>query len=166
MKNKFFKPYDIDIEYELRTYKNVGKDYGNRKVANLGCILNIKRFLRKKGNKQQTKYKFCNTHSEWEEHVQSIFVKDIINYSDLLYWLHGECNNAKNYLEAFKTILIPIYVTIISISDIFWGDVGGWLSVLLSMIVIVYKSTKELIKASTKVHFYEDLILLLEEEPV
>lgn len=161
MKNKFFRPYDIDIEYELRTYKNVGKDYGNREVANLGWILNIKRFLRKKGNKQQTKYKFCNTYSEWAEHVKCIFVKKIINNDDLLCWLHEQHNYAKDHLEAIKTILIPIYVTFISIFDIFSEDKAKVPGLLIVVILIVWVSTKELLKASLKIHFFEDVILLL-----
>lgn len=47
MKDTYFKPYGINIEYEYKTYKFVGRDYGNRKSANLGWLGNFKRFLRK-----------------------------------------------------------------------------------------------------------------------
>lgn len=94
--------------------------------------------------------------------MQSIFVKDIINYSDLLYWLHGEYNKAKNYLEAFKTILIPIYVAFLSIFNILMEDKIGWPGFLVVVTFIVYVSTKELLNASLKVDFFEDIILLIE----
>ncbi len=47
MKTKY-KPYGFDEKYEFRTYKNIGRDYGDRKIADMGLVGNIKRFFRKK----------------------------------------------------------------------------------------------------------------------
>lgn len=55
MKTKY-KPYGFDEKYEFRTYKNIGRDYGDRKIADMGLVGNIKRFFRKKMNRKQKKY--------------------------------------------------------------------------------------------------------------
>lgn len=54
MKNKY-KPYMIDIKYECRTYQYVGRDYGNSKSADLSCIFNFDRFIRKIWNRNVAK---------------------------------------------------------------------------------------------------------------
>lgn len=59
MKKNYYRPYCIDIEYEFNTYKYVGKDYGTRKNANLGWLLNCKRFCRKCKNKGEKNIKFA-----------------------------------------------------------------------------------------------------------
>lgn len=36
MKTQRYCPYNLDLRKELRTYKNIGKDYGNYKTADKG----------------------------------------------------------------------------------------------------------------------------------
>ena len=67
-KNRYY-PYNIDLEKELRTYKNIGNDYGNYKTADKGWILNVYRYLRKKRNKNNKNYFSCNTYSEWKDYI-------------------------------------------------------------------------------------------------
>ena len=170
MKKKRFKPYDIDIEYEQRTYKYVGKDYGNSRSAHLGFIKNVMRFSRKMRNRKQEKYAICNTYSEWERHVKKVVKKDIINSNDLIRWLHHKRNVEKQILEAVKIIVIPIYLVILTTSKFFniesnsYGisnSVGG----LMIVIVMVFGVCFELLyNAYGKVNFYNDFIRMAEAE--
>ena len=49
--NRKYMPYGFDENYEYKTYRNIGKDYGDSRTANAGHIENIKRYFRKKVNK-------------------------------------------------------------------------------------------------------------------
>ena len=165
MRKKDYKPYGINIEYELKTYKYVGMDYGNYKTANRGVLFNLKRFLRKICNKGERKYKFCNTYSEWETHVNYIVRKDITNYRDFVHWLYGKRNDAKEYLEAIKTILIPLYIAIFSLIQYFDNEKIGFEEILVGAILISFFSLKFLCEANEKVNFYKDLITIIERNP-
>lgn len=54
--NRKYMPYGFDENYEYKTYRNIGKDYGDSRTANAGHIENIKRYFRKKVNKKQKYY--------------------------------------------------------------------------------------------------------------
>lgn len=170
MKKKRFKPYDIDIEYEQRTYKYVGKDYGNSRSAHLGFIKNVMRFSRKMRNRKQEKYAFCNTYSEWESHVKKIVKKDIINSNDLIRWLYHKRNMEKQILEAVKTIVIPLYLAVLTTSHFFSmksrsydisDSVGGF---IIIVVMVFGVCSGFLYNAYGKVNFYNDFIRIAEEE--
>lgn len=57
-KKRDFTPYGINLEYELKTYKYVGKDYGNRKDTDLGLRRNISRWYRRRNNKKEKSMQF------------------------------------------------------------------------------------------------------------
>ena len=119
MKNEF-QAYNFNEKYEMKTYRYVGKDYGNRKTANRGVLSNIRRWFRKKTNKTEKKYKFCDTYLEWKNHIKEIFpVKNSCEIDNFLHWLEQQMRYAKWELEAVKIILIPIYIALLSIDDVF-----------------------------------------------
>ena len=158
MKNKY-NPYMIDIKYEFRTYRNVGQDYGNFKRANLGFISNFIRFIRRTWNRKQTKYRFCNTYSDWEEHITTVLNKDIVNYDDMLHWLIGKRNYAKQHLEAIKAILIPIYVALIGVYDVFLKKEENSLwELIILLLCIIAISVFVLFEAIDKVDFFDELV--------
>lgn len=163
MKNKY-KPYMIDIKYEFKTYQHVGKEYGNSKSADLGCVFNFRRFIRKTWNRKQNKYKFCNTFSDWKEHITSVLNKNILNYDDMIHWLIYERNFAKQYLESIKAILIPIYISFMGMYNVFGGEEMNPLAVLVAiMFCIVVVSVCILHGATEKVDFFEDCIQIANE---
>ena len=41
--NRKYMPYGFDENYEYKTYRNIGKDYGDSRTADAGHIENIKR---------------------------------------------------------------------------------------------------------------------------
>lgn len=164
MKNNYFKPYGMNIEYELKTYKYVGRDYGELKTANRGWFSNFTRFLRKKVNKKQNRYCACNTYSEWKLHVKGILKKEILNYNDFLHWLYQQKRNAEIFLDSVKTILIPLYVAMISVSNLFPEGEAGETSILIAIFIVALFSAIYLSKAEEKVQFYNDFIEIAEEE--
>lgn len=163
MKNKY-KPYMIDIKYEFKTYQHVGKEYGNSKSADLGCVSNFRRFIRRIWNRKQNKYKFCNTFSDWKEHITSVLNKNILNYDDMVHWLIDERNFAKQYLESIKAILIPIYIALIGVYSLFLNEGDNPLcALILIMLLIVAVSVYFLHDATEKVAFFEDCIQIANE---
>lgn len=170
MKKKRFNPYEIDIEYEQKTYKHVGRDYGDFKSANLGSLFNLIRFFRKRRNQKKEKYEFCNTYTEWESHVKMVVKKDIINSNDLIHWLYSKRNIEKQMLESVKTIFIPAYLAIFT-TPFFYNtksesydasNMVGGIIIVLSLIILV--CFKLLYDAYERVNFYNDFIRIAEEE--
>ena len=170
MKKKCFKPYEIDIEYEQRTYKYVGRDYGNSKNVSLGFLKNFLRFFRKMRNRKQEKYAICNTYTEWESHVRNVVNKDILNSNDLIHWLYHKRNLEKQILEAVKTIVIPLYLAMLTTSHFFniesksYGisdSVGGFIIVIIMVFSVCFSF---LYNAYGRVYFYNDFIKIAEAE--
>lgn len=167
MKRQYFEPYGIKINYELKTYKLVGKDYGDSQTASMGLIANLRRRYRKWRNRKQKIYAFCDTYTEWESHVKRILNKNIINSNDLLHWLYYKRNYEQQFLEAVKTVLIPIYIALITLTN-FFVEISGReyniLTILSVIILIVLASSKYLYEAMDKVSFHDDFIKIAESE--
>ena len=162
MKNRFME-YGLDLQYEFKTYKHVGKDYGNRKIANKGWIKNFRRFWRKSiVNKKEQKYKFCNTYSEWRDHVKGLIPKKSEYYDNFLHFLILEKKDAETFLETIKVILIPIYIAMCGMTSVF--PLNDTFSVIAIMLIIVGFSTGFIYYAKKNVEFYEDFIEIVKEE--
>ena len=81
--NRKYMPYGFDENYEYKTYRNIGKDYGDSRTADAGHIENIKRYFRKKVNKTQKYYATCDTYTQWKNYIKKNTEKyqmDIENY--------------------------------------------------------------------------------------
>lgn len=162
MKTKDYNPYKIDIKYEYRTYRYIGRDYGDRKSANIGVIDNLIRCLRKEVNKNENYYATCNTYTEWYMHMKTIIPSGKNNSKNMLYWLRKNQKAAKHYLEAIKVVLVPIYIALISIFDIF-SDEKRKLEGLIIILIMVVLSTFILMKASIKKEFFDDITDIIQE---
>ncbi len=166
MRKNRYNPYGIDFDYELRTHKNVGKDYGNYKTANLGKVKNLLRWYRKKKNKNEKSYKFCHTHSEWENHVRDILPKNIVNYQDLIYWLKHKKRNAEMFLKMVEIILIPLYIALLGVYNFMEQENVGtmclWASFISSVFFILICSMIILVNMHSEVFFCTDLLEVLE----
>lgn len=157
MKHKY-RPYGINIKYELETYKNIGKDYGNSQTASKGVLFDFLRVVRKYTNKNQKKYNFCDTYSTWKMHVDNILNIDMINYEDFLRWLERQKKEAQHYLDAVKAVLIPIYVSLISLYKVFSGETDSLAFLIFVMAFIAFFSVCILENATEKVEFFDDFI--------
>lgn len=167
MKKRCFKPYGIDKTYELETYRHVGRDYGNKKNANLGWAFNIRRYIRRKINRNQERYAVCHTYTEWENHVKSVINHNIINSNDLIHWLYQQRDWAVRSLEVEKLILVPIYVTLLSLIIVESGELSFAARLILFLIlagIIILVSVDCFFKAFVEVSFYNDFIKIAENE--
>ena len=170
MKKKRFRPYEIDMDYEQRTHKFVGRDYGNSKSANLGLVPNTLRFFRKLRNRNQEKYAFCNTYTDWESHVKKIVKKDIININDFIHWLYRKRNVEKQILETVKTVFIPLYLAAFTVPYLYkieansYGSVSTVGSIIIIYIFVFFICFRLLHDAYEKVNFYNDFICVAERE--
>lgn len=162
--NTLYRPYGIDMKYEYKTYKYVGKDYGDRKSASRGWVGNLKRWLRKKKNKKQGRYAICNTYTQWEEHVKNVIKKEMINYEDFIHWMYEERNKAETELEIIKLVLVPIYIALIAP---FCGNMSLNEEVITFagiVIIIEIIAMLVLIAAKKKMNFYNDITELIKKE--
>lgn len=168
MKRQTYMPYGLDMKYEYNTYKNIGMDYGDSKTASRGWIADVIRFWRKKRNKDEKKYKFCDTYSVWEKYVTGMLKKNALNYKDFLHWLYGKRYNAQEDLEIIKLILIPLYIALFSIIDIFFTaemtENAKTISIISIMCVVGIISMCYFGSRNRKVVFYEDYIKIVENE--
>ena len=157
-----YQPYDIDIQFELKTYKNVGKDY--RCLPGVKRRFGIGRFFRMLINRKEKYYCYCNTYTEWKVHVQNVLNKHICNYDDLFHWLILGRNQEKHNLEAVKIVAIPIYVALATAYDIFsMASIYKLFLFGVIIIIVVIISAIILYNAMEKLEFYEDFIEIAEE---
>lgn len=169
MKKKYFRSYGIDETYELETYRHVGRDYGNKKDANLGWEFNLRRYLRKKRNRNQEQYAVCNTYTEWKNHVKEVINNNIINSNDLIHWLYQKRDGAIRALEVEKLVLVPMYITFLSLIIVESGEHSFAAMLMLFLLlagIIICFFVGCFFKAFVKVSFYKDFIKIIEEELV
>lgn len=167
MKNKkYFQAYNIDLTYELNTYKFIGNDYGDSKNANLGLDLNVRRWLRKNiTNKNEKKYKICNKYSEWKKYVLDNFPINALNKEDILHFLNKSRYFAIIYYDLIKIVLVPVYVAMLALMEHFYPyKTGFFMALIFIMAIIVIISTGVIIDANQKINFYNDYIHILEDE--
>lgn len=159
MKTQRYCPYNLDLRKELRTYKNIGKDYGNYKTADKGWILNVCRYLRKKRNKNNKNYFSCNTYSEWKDYILDKVNRNINNYDDLIHFLICERNRQLVKKEAIVIILIPIYISLIATAI---GNMELNMPETVAIIIVIeLLALNGLYNISQKVIFYNDLVEIL-----
>ncbi len=137
MKKQKYKPYFFDYKYELKTYKYIGIDYGDSISANKGWIQNARRWFRKHiYNRAESKYKICDTYEDWE-----IYVKNKLpmrtDYKNYIHWLIMQKQLAERELEIVKAILIPIYIALLSMKEIFFLNKTPDLGTTLTFIIII-----------------------------
>ncbi len=159
MKKQKYKPYFFDYKYELKTYKYIGKDYGDSVTANKGWIKNVTRWFRKHiYNRADSKYKICNSYEDWEIYVKSKLPMRT-DYKNYIHWLIKQRQLAESELETVKAILIPIYIALLSMKEIFFKrktpDLG---TVLILIIVIAIISACILWKEKENLDFWNDWI--------
>lgn len=162
MKKQKYIPYFFDYKYEKRTYKYVGRDYGNSAISNKGWIGNFVRWFRKHiYNRNESKYKICDTYEEWESYVKNNLRKRVDN-KNFMHWLIMQKRLAENELEAVKAILIPIYIALLTIKEIlpFEGNFT-WDKILILIISIIILSVVILYINKEKVDFWEDWIKIV-----
>lgn len=162
MKKQKYKPYFFDYKYERRTYKYIGRDYGDSITANKGWIRNFTRWFRKNiYNRKESKYKICNTYEEWECYVKNKLPmrKDYKNY---IHWLIDKRRLAESELEIVKAILIPIYIAFLSMEEFFDSEeVSSLWGMLMPIMAIAIISACILYVEKENLDFWNDWIAII-----
>lgn len=159
MRKRKYMPYFFNYQYERKTYKYIGKDYGNYITANIGWIRNIARWYRKRiYNRNESKYKFCNTYEEWVSYVKNKLPMRT-DYKNYLHWLVENKRFAEGELETVKAILIPIYIALLSVKEILSLENTG--AMLVSVMVVTVISAYKLWKDRENLDFWNDLIVIV-----
>lgn len=152
--------YNINIKYELKTFKNVEKDYIKSMCVRKRRIIKfLNRFNRRE------KYAICNTYLDWKTHICDILtnIKNPNDYDNMIHWLIRERNHAAHKLDAIKAILIPSYITIIELHKEFLIDIPANYSIFITMFLVVIFSTAILMEENIKVDFYNQFIEIAQE---
>lgn len=102
-KNKIKDFYGVNLRYEFRTHKNVGRDYG--KVVSSG-----------------ERYETCSTYIEWREHIyrqiSHLGDSDRVNFLRFLKRIKLEKERER---RLYEILLLPVSLAVVSIL----GDHGG-----------------------------------------
>ncbi|WP_440287074.1 hypothetical protein [Eshraghiella crossota] len=159
MKTKY-KPYGFDEKYEFRTYKNIGRDYGDRKIADMGLVGNIKRFFRKKMNRKQKKYTMCDTYLQWREHVDKNIEKYALDNENYKHWIVKQKRFYAGRLEATKIILIPLYVFVLTV--LVGSEQNNIIQIITVTIIAEIVMCILVMKDTEWKSFYKDYIEILE----
>lgn len=170
MRKQRYTPYFFDIQYEKRTYKHIGKDYGDCRTANRGLIRNFLRWYRKRiYNRKELKYKFCNTYEEWKLYL---FEKKFCNTYDkqnMIKFLNVQKRFYEKIFEAVKTVIIPIYIALYSVGiaamDKFSAEIEATESevreinlfcMIFMTVFIVIISSNWIFQHKSDIYFYQD----------
>ena len=88
--------YGIDLEYEFRIYKNIGKNY--------------------KKTKKRTRYFVCHTYTDWKRHVakstKHLKKADRVNF---LHYVIGEKRDSQCLAQLVSLVFIPVFVAFLDI---------------------------------------------------
>lgn len=151
MKKRTFNTYGINIKYEFKTYKKIGKDY-NKENSHVR-------------EKAQQKYKICNTYTEWEKHVKETINNEMINKKDFLHWLYYYRNEAEQWLELVKVAQIPLYIMFLSLIGYFGIESKlNFICLVILIVIISLGSTWRLYSAFDNLNFYKDFIKIVKKE--
>lgn len=100
-KRKKYTPYRFDEKKEYKIYHNIGKRYR-------------KEFTGEK-SKVNEKYPDFDKYSEWEKYFTKKFLLNNYNTCDFLHYLNEKLRFYQIFRECLKSLVIPIYVAILTI---------------------------------------------------
>lgn len=160
MKTKY-TPYGFDEKYEYKTYKNIGKDYGDRKIADVGFFENVKRYFRRKTNRKQKQYAMYNTYEQWKKHVKKNIERYPLSIENYKHWLIKQQRYYQERLELIKIILIPLYIFMLTVlAEQEKSSIQLLYATILAetmMCLLVMNDTKKSL-------FYKDYIEIMDEK--
>lgn len=157
MSKNIYLPYFVDLKYEYRTYRNIGRKYFDMKELTMEeeCDVSIRK----------RKYATYNTYMQWEQHIIKIIPRKEKNRANFIHWLKQKLHGSESLLEAVKVILIPVYMVLLSVYINFYEQYKETMFFLL-LIAITVISTCVLSKVMNKKKFYEDFIEIAEKYQV
>lgn len=172
MRKQRYMPYFFDFKYEKRTYKHIGKDYGDRRTADRGLIRNFLRWYRKRiYNRKEVKYKFCNTYEEWKLYLFERKFCNTYDKQNMIKFLNVQKRFYEKMFESIKTVIIPIYIAFYSVGIAAMDKISAGMEVteseageliffgmIFMTLFIVIISSNWIFQHKNDIHFYQDYI--------
>lgn len=171
-----YMPYSVDLKYQYRTYKHIGKLYQIEFMAEKNCIYKLLRKSESFFNKKEKKYKNFATFSQWESYIRNEFDKiRFVNKWDYIHYLERNKRICEMLYNMIGAIVTPIYVVMLTFGITFMSNTSGMdnfdeitvylLKVFVFMTIILLFMTIYLVqrfcKLRKKQSFYEDLIVII-----
>ena len=164
---KKYMPYEIDLKFQYRTYKNIGKTYKIHFESKKSWWYKVRKVVRNTINKRQKRYKTFDTFSQWENYIHEEFnVKKFNNKTDYIHYLEFCRRNKEISYEMVGAVATPMYVfmltvgmTLLMSEDEFFGYIV--ISVILFMVLPFLMNI--FITNKRKYNFYNDLIMVLKK---
>lgn len=161
--------YGIDLKYQYKTYKNVGKTYQIELKAKNNYFYKILGNMRKFLNKNEKRYKNFDTYSQWKDSIY-IEINEIgfINKIDFLHYLLYYSRSKDATCEALGTIVTPIYTIILTMgitlfltTDIQESLIKGFMFMAPVVILVLAYLLCKYTDNRKEFYFYKDLIEIL-----
>lgn len=162
MKKQRYMPYFFNYKYERKTYKFIGKDYGDSKTAHKGFFRNVARWWRLHiGNKYESKYKRCDTYNEWRDYVLNKSFYSKHDLDNAIRYFKGKKQTTEILYDIIKTLIIPIYIALFSVTMSLAKEQSPWWIISFTLIILAI-SMGLIVKYRNEVFFYQAYIECLE----
>lgn len=136
-------------------------------IVKYDLYLNIDRGFHKESNCEK-EHKDCTAvkrYTDWKEHIIQNFCKKDPECHLLLHCLKRKITFYKKFEEGFKTVIIPIYLAMLTVIQAFILDKGNLISmvVIFAVFFIIAILCSIIISNSKdKILFYEECIVIIE----
>lgn len=176
-------PYDFDMKYQYRTYKNIGETHRIDFKAKKNFLYKIWRVARNLINKNEKKYMKFDTFSQWENYICEEFGKNkFSNQIDCICYLKRSKRSKETACNMLGAIVTPIYVVLLTmgITLVFNSDMAGidannlnairayifygYFCMAFILFFILLFLMSNFIKYRRRINFFDDLIMILENE--
>ena len=115
MKRKKYMPYNFDIKYEYKTYKNIGKQYKLDWRSKRNLFYKIYKLIRKFYNRNEKKYANFDTYSLWREYIKSkMLISGLRNYKDFIHFIKGHKRSNDYMRSCVVGITSSVYMVIVT----------------------------------------------------
>lgn len=162
-----YKPYNFDVDFQYRTYKNIGKNYKIQFCARKSRFYKIYGMIREWCNKNEKKYKNFDTCSQWKSYIEKEFKgTNYINHVDFKHYLKQRKEFHKSWLNISETIVTPIYMCLITMQITVYSAekvnplVTIWVTTVLSLFIFFFLTTRCRYHRE-KYNFFKDFIRIL-----
>lgn len=150
---KMYKPYGFDERVEYKIYSQIGERHR-------------KEFLGKM-KKREEKFLMFDKYSEWERYFIDKFLKGESNDCNIQHYLIRKLRMQKRCEELYKTVVVPIYVLLVSAIVSMYSSKNYSISqlinaLLVGIIIILVASLFSIQFYSTRKCFYKDCINIIE----
>lgn len=165
---KKYVPYGFDLKFEIRTYKNIGKDKKMKFKSKERLFYAIYYSIRNFCNRDEKKYKNFDNFSEWKEYIEMKVKETEYNKEDFKHYLNAIKNENEDSSNMIGSIATPIYICIITIGMTIFASIKSY---ILHMLVFIFMSGILLFaflslliqykRIRSKYYFCEDVINVL-----